>query len=309
MRFRIDGVLYDIVKPPKRFQPAIVSRVKIMAELNIAEKRLPQDGRIRTKIAGKDIDIRVSSIPTAFGERIVMRLLDRSATLLSLDELGLAGQNLKTVRAADPPEPRHRAGHRPDRQRQDDHALRGAARRSTRPSSNIITIEDPIEYQLARHQPDAGEPQDRAHVRQRPALDPAPGPGRHHGRRDPRRRDRRDRHPGGAHRAPGVLHAAHQRRARRRHAPGRHGHRAVPGLVLGDRRDGAATGAPGVSRLPRAERAERRAARRDRPVRRAHRLRPDLPSRARLRAVQADRLPRPRRHPRAADRRRRGSRA
>jgi general secretion pathway protein E len=148
VRFRIDGILYDIVKPPKRFQPVIVSRVKIMAGLNIAEKRLPQDGRIRTKIAGKDVDIRVSVIPTAFGERIVMRLLDRSATLLPLDDLGLAGQNLKTVQ---------RLIHQ-------SHGiilvtgptgsgktttLYGALQKINSNEKNIITIEDPIEYQLA----------------------------------------------------------------------------------------------------------------------------------------------------------------
>ena len=77
VRFRIDGILYDILSPPKRFQPVIISRVKIMAGLNIAEKRLPQDGRIRIRLAGKDIDIRVSIVPTAFGERVVMRLLDK----------------------------------------------------------------------------------------------------------------------------------------------------------------------------------------------------------------------------------------
>ena len=148
VRFRIDGILYDIVKPPKRFQPVVVSRVKIMAELNIAEKRLPQDGRIRTKIAGKDVDIRVSVIPTAFGERIVMRLLDRSATLLSLDQLGLVGPNLKTV---------HRLIHQ-------SHGiilvtgptgsgktttLYAALQKINASEKNIITIEDPIEYQLA----------------------------------------------------------------------------------------------------------------------------------------------------------------
>jgi general secretion pathway protein E len=148
VRFRIDGILYDIVKPPKRFQPVIVSRVKIMAGLNIAEKRLPQDGRIRTKIAGKDVDIRVSVIPTAFGERIVMRLLDRSATLLPLDDLGLAGQNLKTVQ---------RLIHQ-------SHGiilvtgptgsgktttLYAALQKINSNEKNIITIEDPIEYQLA----------------------------------------------------------------------------------------------------------------------------------------------------------------
>ena len=148
VRFRIDGILYDIVKPPKRFQPVILSRVKIMAGLNIAEKRLPQDGRIRTKIAGKDVDIRVSVIPTAFGERIVMRLLDRSATLLPLDDLGLAGQNLKTVQ---------RLIHQ-------SHGiilvtgptgsgktttLYAALQKINSNEKNIITIEDPIEYQLA----------------------------------------------------------------------------------------------------------------------------------------------------------------
>lgn len=89
VRFRIDGVLYDIMKPPKRAQNAILSRIKIMAGCNIAEKRLPQDGRIRIKIAGKDIDIRVSTIPTAFGESAVMRLLDKSKVQLNLDTLGL----------------------------------------------------------------------------------------------------------------------------------------------------------------------------------------------------------------------------
>ena len=94
VRFRIDGVLYEIIKPPKRFQNSIISRVKIMADLNIAEKRLPQDGRIRLKVAGKDIDIRVSTVPTTYGERIVMRLLDRSAVLRDLDTIGFSKRAL-----------------------------------------------------------------------------------------------------------------------------------------------------------------------------------------------------------------------
>ena len=97
VRFRIDGILYDIISPPKKSQATIISRVKIMAGLNIAEKRLPQDGRIRVKLAGKDVDIRVSTIPTAYGERVVMRLLDRSNTVLRLDELGLAGRKHELV--------------------------------------------------------------------------------------------------------------------------------------------------------------------------------------------------------------------
>src|SRR6185295_3116394 len=89
VRFRIDGVLHEVIKPPKRYQNSIVSRVKIMGQLNIAEKRLPQDGRIRIKLAGRDIDIRLSTIPCTFGERIVMRLLDKNTTLLDLTDIGM----------------------------------------------------------------------------------------------------------------------------------------------------------------------------------------------------------------------------
>ena len=147
VRFRIDGVLYDMLRPPKRFQSSTVSRVKIMAGMNIAEKRLPQDGRIRIKMAGKDVDIRVSVIPTAHGERIVMRLLDRSQVILQLDEIGLIGDKLKRMR---------KLIHMP-------HGIlletgpTGSGKTTTlyaalseinTPAKNIITVEDPIEYQL-----------------------------------------------------------------------------------------------------------------------------------------------------------------
>jgi general secretion pathway protein E len=147
VRFRIDGILYDILSPPKRFQPVIISRVKIMAGLNIAEKRLPQDGRIRIRLAGKDIDIRVSIVPTAFGERVVMRLLDKSTTVLHLEELGLLG-------------PKHEMVSRLIKQ---SHGIvlvtgpTGSGKTTTLYAAlskintidkNIITIEDPIEYQL-----------------------------------------------------------------------------------------------------------------------------------------------------------------
>ncbi|HCU24095.1 MAG TPA: type II secretion system protein GspE [Deltaproteobacteria bacterium] len=94
VRFRIDGVLYDIMHPPKKAQNSVISRIKIMANLNIAEKRLPQDGRIRIKVAGKDIDIRVSTLPTSFGESVVMRLLDKSKVLLDLGAIGVQGNAL-----------------------------------------------------------------------------------------------------------------------------------------------------------------------------------------------------------------------
>jgi general secretion pathway protein E len=94
VRFRIDGVLFDIFKPPKKLQNAITSRIKVMGNLNIAEKRLPQDGRIPLKVGGKDIDIRLNSVPTAFGERLVMRLQDRSNVILGLEQLGFSSGSL-----------------------------------------------------------------------------------------------------------------------------------------------------------------------------------------------------------------------
>ncbi len=97
IRFRIDGVLYDIFKPPKKLQYAITSRIKVMGNLNIAEKRLPQDGRIPLKLAGKDIDIRLNTVPTAHGERLVMRLQDRSNVILSLEQLGFPDNMLENA--------------------------------------------------------------------------------------------------------------------------------------------------------------------------------------------------------------------
>ena len=97
VRFRVDGTLYSIFKPPKSLQNAIVSRIKIMGDLNIAEKRLPQDGRIHLRLAGKDIDIRLSAIPTSFGERLVLRLQDRTQVLLALNQLGFSSHNLKKI--------------------------------------------------------------------------------------------------------------------------------------------------------------------------------------------------------------------
>ena len=149
VRYRVDGMMYDVISPPQRFQPAITSRVKVMSGLNIAEKRLPQDGRIRLRIAGRDIDVRVSTIPTSFGERIVLRLLDRAQALvdLNLDRLGFSGDNLQRI----------------DRIIRQSHGIilatgpTGSGKTTTlyaclarinSPEKNIITIEDPVEYQL-----------------------------------------------------------------------------------------------------------------------------------------------------------------
>lgn len=97
VRFRIDGLLYDVFKPPKKLQNAITSRIKVMGTLNIAEKRLPQDGRIPLKVGGKDIDIRLSCVPTAFGERLVMRLQDRSNVVLELEQLGFSPESMAKI--------------------------------------------------------------------------------------------------------------------------------------------------------------------------------------------------------------------
>lgn len=94
VRFRVDGVLREVMKPPRKMHKAIVSRIKIMAKMKIAEKRLPQDGRIRVKIKGKPIDIRVATIPTMYGEKVAMRILDRSAVSFDLQELGFEKRQL-----------------------------------------------------------------------------------------------------------------------------------------------------------------------------------------------------------------------
>ena len=147
VRFRVDGVLQEVIRPPKRFQNSIVSRIKIMGGLNIAEKRLPQDGRIRVKLAGRDIDIRLSTTPTVYGERSVLRLLDKSAVILDLAEIGMDTDQLA-------------------RMEQIIHKSHGiclvtgptgsgktttlyaALSKINRPDLNIMTIEDPVEYQL-----------------------------------------------------------------------------------------------------------------------------------------------------------------
>ncbi|MBI4212422.1 MAG: type II secretion system ATPase GspE, partial [Deltaproteobacteria bacterium] len=98
VRYRIDGILHDVESPPKKLKAAIISRIKIMSKLNIAERRIPQDGRIKMRVLGKDVDLRVSTLPTMYGESVVMRLLDAGSVLLDLDTLGFSGHNLETFK-------------------------------------------------------------------------------------------------------------------------------------------------------------------------------------------------------------------
>lgn len=147
IRYRIDGILYNILTPPKRLQSSMTSRIKIMAALDIAEKRLPQDGRISIRIAGKEIDIRVSVIPTAHGERLVLRLLDKLHLLLNLDDLGFSKKTLAEV------EELIKLSHGiilvtgPTGSGKTT-TLYSILNKINSPDKNIITIEDPIEYQL-----------------------------------------------------------------------------------------------------------------------------------------------------------------
>lgn len=147
VRYRVDGVLREHKRAPRKFLASIIARIKIMAGLDIAEKRLPQDGRIRRKIGGKDIDMRVATVPTAAGERVTIRLLDRSAVLLGLPDIGMSKDTLDSIRGVI---------HRP-------HGIllvtgpTGSGKTTTlyaclselnSPELNILTVEDPVEYQL-----------------------------------------------------------------------------------------------------------------------------------------------------------------
>jgi general secretion pathway protein E len=147
VRYRIDGVLHDVESPPKRLQAAIISRVKIMAKMNIAERRLPQDGRIMLRVKGKEIDFRVSTVPTIHGESIVLRILDKSSIVLDIMKLGFGRDTLEGFQELI----------------QHPHGIilvtgpTGSGKTTTlycalekinSPDKKIITVEDPVEYQL-----------------------------------------------------------------------------------------------------------------------------------------------------------------
>lgn len=148
VRYRIDGILYHIMTPPKRIQGALVSRIKIMAGMNIAEKRIPQDGRIDIRVAGRPIDIRVSVLPVAFGERVVMRLLDKSRTFGALKDMDFSQRDYEKIESTI---------HRPNgiifitgpTGSGKTTTLYSILGELNRPEVNIVTVEDPVEYQMA----------------------------------------------------------------------------------------------------------------------------------------------------------------
>lgn len=147
VRFRIDGVLHTIMSPPKRIQDALISRLKIMSNLNIAEKRVPQDGRIDLRIAGKPIDIRVSILPVQFGERVVMRLLDKSRSFSKIEDIGFSSRDYTVITAsiAKPNGIIYVTGPTGSGKTSTLYAILGEL---NKPDVNIITVEDPVEYQM-----------------------------------------------------------------------------------------------------------------------------------------------------------------
>ncbi|MDX2065630.1 MAG: GspE/PulE family protein [Fimbriimonadaceae bacterium] len=147
VRYRIDGMLQDMMRPPKRMHAALISRLKILGEMNIAERRLPQDGRIKITIAGRQIDVRVSIVPTVYGERAVMRILDKGTAMMGLAELGMQADVLERYRKlisipygiilATGPTGSGKST-----------SLYASLQEIWSPTTNILTIEDPVEYQV-----------------------------------------------------------------------------------------------------------------------------------------------------------------
>lgn len=147
VRFRIDGLLYPMFAPPKRLHPSIISRIKVMAGLNIAEKRMPQDGRIEIRVGDKNIDIRVSTLPTVYGERAVLRLLDKSSRLFELHELGIPEDQLARIRKLISLSHGIVLVTGPTGSGKTT-TLYAALSEINTPEKNVITIEDPVEYQI-----------------------------------------------------------------------------------------------------------------------------------------------------------------
>ena len=148
VRFRVDGTLREVVQPNKALHAALISRLKIMAELDIAERRLPQDGRISLRIGGRAVDVRVSTLPSSYGERAVLRLLDKSESKFTLEGLGMSGDVLSSF---------DRLIHQPHgivlvtgpTGSGKTTTLYAALGRIDTAGTNVLTVEDPVEYELA----------------------------------------------------------------------------------------------------------------------------------------------------------------
>ncbi len=147
VRYRIDGVLSEVMRSPKNIQSGVISRLKIMADVDISERRRPQDGRIAVSVGGKGVDLRFSTLPTVYGEKIVMRILDKSSILLTLEDLGFLPDNLKRYAEAYNKPYGMILVTGPTGSGKST-TLYATLNKVSRPEINIITVEDPVEYRL-----------------------------------------------------------------------------------------------------------------------------------------------------------------
>ena len=260
VRQRVDGVLQEQKIDGRRVAGALVTRLKLMSGLDIAEKRLPQDGRFSLKVKDKSIDVRISTMPTQHGESVVMRLLDQSGSLMTLDKLGMSPAMLERfveliTRSAGMVLVTGPTGSGKTT------TLYSALNHLNQPDTKIITVEDPVEYRLDRVNQVQVNPKIGARLRARAAHHAAPGPGRHPGRRNARPGDRRHRPARGDHRPPRVLDAAHDERGRDDPSSARHGRGRLHDRGRRARHRRAASRAPCLRQLRATDRADAAAAR------------------------------------------------
>src|SRR5438128_12135781 len=148
IRYRVDGVLHEVMRSPKNIQAGLISRLKVMADLNIAERRVPQDGRVGLTVAGKTIDLRLATLPTVYGEKVVIRILDKSSVLLKLEDLGFHESAFQTYQRAFTKPYGAILVTGPTGSGKST-TLYATLNIVNKPDKNIITVEDPVEYRLA----------------------------------------------------------------------------------------------------------------------------------------------------------------
>ncbi len=218
VRYRVDGALRQVSTYPRELHAALISRMKVLAALDISIHHAPQDGRIKLPGAAGDVDLRVSVLPTYWGEKVVCRLLDNKRASLPLDALGFdAAHRAELLKMVQSPYGLVLVTGPTGSGKST--TLYAALNAVKTPDVNIVTVEDPVEYRNPGHQPGAGRAQARPHVRERAALNLAARPGRHPRRRNPQSGDRAARRGGRAHRPPRAQLAAHQRCRELDHAP------------------------------------------------------------------------------------------
>jgi MSHA biogenesis protein MshE len=294
VRFRIDGVLHVQMEADAKIAPALALRLKLMSGLDISEKRLPQDGRFAIKVRNAMVDVRISTMPTQYGESVVMRLLNQNTGLLGLDRLNMPPRTLERLR---------HAVRRPSGMvlvtgptgSGKTTTLYAALSELNTTEKKIITVEDPVEYRLPGiNQVQVHEKID-PQLRARAAFGLAPGPGHRPRWRNARPDDRGNRHARGNYRAHGAVHAAHQRRHLDADPPARHGRAALHGRAFAATGAGAAAGACHLRKLRRTALA--RAARTRMAALRTRRYGRSASVHAgeRLRALRRNRLQRPNR--------------